>query len=311
MRQAFLIIAHNQWWLVENLFRYLDSEDVDIYLHVNSLVEMPDIEKMKRKLRFSSLYIEDRKEIIWGKYGLMDVVYSFLEKASAKEYDYYHIMSGQDVPLKSMAQLKQFLSANIYINDSKNLMTNYINCHIPNGREEYFPVAQYNLFVAQWRNKNPLIRKLAKGTALLFNYFQSLLGINRFKNIDVILYKGDAFFSFSHEFVLYAITKREWVKEHFSKYSFAPEEYIFQTLMMNSKYKNTVLKVNNNIHSNLRHVDFERGTPYVWRKTDYSELLNTGDFFARKFDLAIDRDIVVDLYNHVLTNEAEIELYGG
>ena len=98
MRQAFLIIAHNQWWLVENLFRYLDSEDVDIYLHVNSLVEMPDIEKMKRKLRFSSLYIEDRKEIIWGKYGLMDVVYSFLEKASTKEYDYYHIMSGQDVP---------------------------------------------------------------------------------------------------------------------------------------------------------------------------------------------------------------------
>ena len=107
------------------------------------------------------------------------------------------------------------------------------------------------------------------------------------------------FFSFSHEFVLYAITKREWVKEHFSKYSFAPEEFIFQTLMMNSKYKNTVLKVNNNIHSNLRHVDFERGTPYVWRKTDYSELLNTGDFFL--LENSIWRLIEILLWIYIIT----------
>lgn len=303
MRQAFLIIAHNQWSLVENLLHYLDSEDADIYLHVNSLVEMPDTDKMTKMIHFSRLYIEDRKEIVWGKYGLMEEVYSFLERASSVGYDYYHIMSGQDVPLKSMTQLKQFLLENIYNNESQKLMTNYINCHIPNGRAEYFPVAQYNLFVEQWRNKNPLIRKIAKGSALVFNYCQSFLGINRFKNVAETLYKGDAFFSFSREFVLYAISKKNWVTEHFSKYSFAPEEYIFQTLIMNSEFKNTVLKADDNIHSNLRHVDFERGTPYIWRKCDYTELLNTGDFFARKFDLTVDADIVIDLYNHVLDNK--------
>ena len=47
-----------------------------------------------------------------------------------------------------------------------------------------------------------------------------------------------------------------------------------------------------------RHIDWERGSnnnPYVFRESDYKELMNSTALFARKFDLNIDKKIVEKL----------------
>ena len=36
MRQAFLIIAHNNWWQLKQLIRLLDAENHDIYIHIDA-----------------------------------------------------------------------------------------------------------------------------------------------------------------------------------------------------------------------------------------------------------------------------------
>lgn len=41
-----------------------------------------------------------------------------------------------------------------------------------------------------------------------------------------------------------------------------------------------------------RHIDWERGTPYVFRKCDFEELINSTKMFDRKFDADIDMQII-------------------
>jgi len=53
----------------------------------------------------------------------------------------------------------------------------------------------------------------------------------------------------------------------------------------------------------LRHIDWNRGLPYVWHKNDYNELINCNDLFARKFSSEVDRDIIDLIYNQLKGNE--------
>lgn len=46
-----------------------------------------------------------------------------------------------------------------------------------------------------------------------------------------------------------------------------------------------------------RLVDWNRGNPYVFRKTDYSMICNSDEMFARKYDVTVDKEIV-ELVRH-------------
>ena len=35
----------------------------------------------------------------------------------------------------------------------------------------------------------------------------------------------------------------------------------------------------------MRHIDWNRGTPHVWKEPDFNELITTDDLFARKFSM--------------------------
>ena len=55
----------------------------------------------------------------------------------------------------------------------------------------------------------------------------------------------------------------------------------------------------NNYDACLRYIDWNRGTPYVFRNEDFDELMASDCMFARKFDAKIDQDIVDKIYQNV------------
>lgn len=65
MKWAYLIIAHGNYTQLERLVAYLDDEDTDIYIHINKLVDMPDIEAIKNKGKQSSVYFTERVKVVW------------------------------------------------------------------------------------------------------------------------------------------------------------------------------------------------------------------------------------------------------
>ncbi len=59
----------------------------------------------------------------------------------------------------------------------------------------------------------------------------------------------------------------------------------------------------------MRKIDWERGRPYIFRKSDFDELISTNCMFARKFDEKIDNEIIEVLYKYIQRLKNKMEEY--
>lgn len=60
-------------------------------------------------LKISYILVRQKK-IVWGEYGILDASISLLKKAKqVSQYDYYHLLSGSDLPLKGIDEIDTFL----------------------------------------------------------------------------------------------------------------------------------------------------------------------------------------------------------
>ena len=80
------------------------------------------------------------------------------------------------------------------------------------------------------------------------------------------------------------------------------DEIFLQTIVYNSKFKDKIYHESEDEHQNIkRHIDWNRGEPYVFTIDDYQELLNSSAFFARKFSSSKDHKIIDKIYQ--MTNK--------
>ena len=82
------------------------------------------------------------------------------------------------------------------------------------------------------------------------------------------------------------------------KYTLAPDEYAIQAFILNSEFNKRRYLPDEPENSDMRLIDWNRGTPYVWQMSDFDELISSEKFFARKFS-SKDMDIVQALYKHI------------
>ena len=77
------------------------------------------------------------------------------------------------------------------------------------------------------------------------------------------------------------------------------DELVFQTIVMDSPYKDNLyhLQFDNDYQACVRYIDWNRGTPYIFRSGDFEELIQSGCMFARKFDEKTDCEIIEKIYN--------------
>ena len=101
---AYLIIAHNQFELLERLICCIDDERNDIYIHIDSKATGFDKEKIIAAVHQSSITFTNRIHISWGGFDMVRCEYILLEAAfeSGKHYDYIHLNSGVVLPLEPL-----------------------------------------------------------------------------------------------------------------------------------------------------------------------------------------------------------------
>ncbi|MGN0516678.1 beta-1,6-N-acetylglucosaminyltransferase [Eubacterium sp.] len=108
-KHAYLIMAHNNWNILELLLKSLDNEKNDFYLHIDSKVNSFDENKIKNSVNKSKLYFIDRKDVKWADYSQIDVTLDLLYSAKSNDnYSYYHLLSGTDMPIKSAEYIYSF-----------------------------------------------------------------------------------------------------------------------------------------------------------------------------------------------------------
>lgn len=293
-KHAYLIIAHSNFLILEKLIRLLDDERNDIYIHIDKKASEWDISKYVGILKKSNVLFIKREKIRWGGFSQINCELELLKAAAVKHYDYYHLLSGVDLPLKSQDYIHDFFQAH-----AGKEFIHFDSCEYDernNSRVKYYH------FLKGVRLKPDffLTRAPVRITGYLLILLQAMLRINRIKGLELQLQKGANWFSITDSLATYIISQEELIRKLF-RYSSCGDEMFLQTLVWNSRFRDRLYYKNgdNSYKAIMRYIDWSRGKPYVWRLKDYRELMESEYLFARKFDTNTDFHVVERIYQNL------------
>ena len=299
MKHAFLIIAHNNWWQLKKLIECLDSDTHDIYVHVDKKSKDFDESYFRNSVTKSSLKFYREFEVYWGGFSQVQVEMFLLKQAYAKGYDYYHIVSGADLPLKSNEEIDSFFEENkgkefiLYDEDALK------------GNPEISRRAKYYHFLQNYRRryaekwKNSFFTFCERISLVL----QIIFGINRVKNLVWQIKYGSNWVSITDELVKVILANKEKITSVFS-YTNCADELFVQTIAFNCGFKDHIFQPTDKQAANLRYIDWSRGkngNPYTYRLKDIDMLIpkiegrENLNLFARKFSETIDKDLIDEI----------------
>ena len=112
-RHAYLILAHSRFDQLRKLAGLLDDPRNDIFIHVDARAAEFERSSLDGACKHSGLFfIEPRMKVHWGGVSIMRAEIELLRMAVAGQYDYYHLLSGMDLPIKSQDTIHEFFDAN-------------------------------------------------------------------------------------------------------------------------------------------------------------------------------------------------------
>lgn len=292
-KHAFLIIAHKDDIVFRTLIKLLDVEENDIYIHMDKKNKSYNPKSIESIVQYSDVYHIGRTKISWGGYSQIDVEVRLLEEATKRNnYLYYHLLSGEDLPIKTQKYIHKFFDEN----------QGYEFVRFQNEIFEHKDRINYYYLLQELLGRNK--SKVGKIIRKLSIQIQKTMKIKRNKNIE--FQKGTNWFSITDDFARYVVSKKDWIRKVF-KNTICCDEIFIQTILINSNFKEKLYhkKFDNDIHSIMRLIDWNRGKPYTFREKDFQELKSSDMLFARKFQCEIDAKIVNEIYNEVNSKNGE------
>lgn len=293
MRHAILITTHDNVEISKNLLSLYDDKNIDFYFLIDKKAKSYNEEVLKDICKKSSVYFVPKINIYWGSFSQIQAEYILLENAVKKSYDYYHLISGCDIPLYTKNEFFDFFEQN-----KGKEFVEYSPKEIAEKNKVQDRVKYYYVFMESVREKSAIKRKPKTFLREFFLKLQKLLKIDRTKGKE--FQYGSNWFDITDDFAKYILKNKPWVNKHFKKTCCADELFL-QTLLFNSPfYSNNYYCLNekNRILQRNRYTDWTRGQPYTFKKEDYNEIINIKEsLFIRKFNYKNDAEIVNKLFD--------------
>lgn len=297
-KHAVLLLAHQN---LEHLKQYIEflGPNFYFYIHINKKAFLTDEEVEELKSHPNVKFVSRKYLIRWGGTRILKAILELAKIAiQDDEFAYFHTASGQDFPIKSSEEIQKFFN----LNHGKEFIEYF---SLPtnkweNGglfRYEFFHL--YDLFNVKTDFGKYMIRLTLK--------IQKILGIKR-NSVNNLppLFGGSCWFSITENCMKYSIdflTKNPHFLEN-HEYVFGPEESFFQTIIMNSPYKESV------VNDNLFYIDwnFRNGnSPAVLDQSDLGDILNSDKLYGRKFQSPTSDKLKIDLMRELnISNSSEI-----
>lgn len=294
MKHAWLIIAHNNFEILEKLLKYFDHECNNIYLHLDKKVKCYKVpENICKKANLC--VVPNPVNVMWGGSSQIECEMKLLEIALKDKNDYYHLISGVDVPLQKFSALENFFQ----IHKGKEFV-GFVDGEI-DPKLYLDRVGVHHYFQNSIGKRDKFIGKVLNKLQNMIIKLELIFGIDRNKKNNFLLSYGPNWFSITDDFAKYVVSQKKFISKRF-KFSFCADEIFLQTLMVNSTFKNKNYSIENKENQILRHIDWDRGNPYTFGLEDYELLKNLPKefFFARKFDYQKSPEIVEKLFKDVL-----------
>ncbi len=287
-------MAHSDFASLKQLLKALDDQRNDIYLHIDKKAGDIDFDDFKKCLNQSQLYIVPRRKIYWGHTSIIECEIDMLNMATKQcTYQYYHLLSGVDYPLKSQDYIHDYFK-----DKDKEYLSYY---HDGDDGREYYSKIRYYYPLIRWIGRAEI-----EGPGLAKRILRSLtyrdrrfLAWQKAKEIDRTkkyanreFVKGDQWFSITDRFAKFVISNKKEIMKTF-RFTNGPDEFFLQTLAYNSDYKD---KIENN---SLRLIDWKRGGPYEFQYKDINELLTSDKLFVRKVSYTKEPRLIEELKDFI------------
>ena len=325
MKFAYLINSHKNANHIYRLINSLNNPDTDFVIHVSKTASKGFNEGLKNLfMSYNNVYFCKRETGIHYGFGIVQATINGMETLikNGSKFDYFHLLSGQDYPIKPNEEIFNFFKENkgkefmyFWKMSPKEGEVNFNN-HPWGDHRQLFRINRFNF---PWMGKiftipelesrrfldKPLFqtckiffselktfKKSGKAKEYLWRLiFSRILPEERNYKTGYEFYGGKTWFSFTRELIEYIVNEhnnnKKW--KNFFKYSLIPDEMYFHTITMNSKFSENV------VNDYLREVEWDGGDgthPIVWTKYDFDRLNKSKNFWARKFEDDIDSDIL-------------------
>jgi hypothetical protein len=311
MKIAYLIFAYNYPVHFHRLVRSLESRDVHCFAHVDQKVEMapfntPTIDYLTFVKRF---------RMARASFAMVQAMIELLRTATATDqFDYFIYLSGQDYPIKSNAYIANFLEAH----RGQNFLAAY---PVQPNRPKAENIFHYHNTALL----SQLPKKLQRVGEKLFNLANRALP-NRHLANGMTPYRGLTWMGLHRETAKYLLnfldTPEGTYLYNFFRYVWAPDEFFFHTIILNSPYAEccynyvpphlqTNFQNNYVIDGDLHYIDWSptREDPAIFIESDLPELLATDALFARKFDDIKSATLMDKLDNLFLAEMQQTDAY--
>lgn len=276
MKHAYLIMAHGSWEILKVLISMLDDERNDIFLHIDK--KSTDCNRAALVVSKASLFIlEHRVDVRWGNLSQIKAEYALFEEALRHgPYAYYHLLSGQDLPIQTQDAIHHFFDEHQgkeFVGITRGTEFDW-DCRRKMMR--YWLLTQFTR--TRWGGMNAITKRLNKYISLLLSFF-----LHRSK---MQFAKGANWVSITQKCVEYVVSQKAFVLKRFN-HTFCPDEFFVQTLVWNHpELRQALYSETDEFEGCMRLIDWKRGNPYVWTMEDREELKTSQRLFARKFSMA-------------------------
>ncbi|GAB2644249.1 beta-1,6-N-acetylglucosaminyltransferase [Emticicia sediminis] len=271
MKIAHLILTHANPHQLSRLIERLTHPDADFYIHVDLKTDIQPFLFLKSE---NVKFIKNRVSVYWGAYSIVQATVNSFEEilVADKKYDFVNLLSGQDYPLKSTADIHHFFENNL----GKAFMH---TLSVANEWQEAIPrLTKYHLCNYHFAGKH-FIEKCLNKFMPLRKMPNNLVPVGR-----------SQWFSISAKHAQYIV---EYLQENknvkrFFELTWGSDEIVFQTILFNSIYQKDM------VNDNLRYIDWSEGkaSPKTFTIDDLVVLQDSRKLFARKFSETIDAAIL-------------------
>lgn len=283
MKLVVLVQCHRYTSTLEYTVKKLaKSKNISVFIHVDLKFQVDHFSRLKGKNVF---FIENRVNIRWGHISQVNATINMMRAVRHIKYDYLSLISGDDLFVQDSKSFICFLH--------KNRDLEYIGVQKVGGDFlEPFDKIAYNYPAVFFKKETTRLLKVKK--AILKKMFRFGCFKNKLYPTLPKLYKGSNWFTItkkSTDYILDYIDESPVYLNAF-RFSLSGDEVFFQTILMNSPFRERIYKVENFVNDNvmsLRYIDWDSGPAYpkLLDESDFPSIKNSEAFFARKLSDSI------------------------
>lgn len=245
-------------------------------VHVDKSASADTFDAIRKRVdRLAEASFIERRRCYRAHFSLAEVTLVAIDEAlvSPGGFDYAILLSGQDYPIKSNEEIEQF-----FVREDDKLFLQY-----------------FRLPWDPWGPRGGLER-IERWHVAIAGHIRSVPVRRRFPE-PFQPFGGSHWWCLPRAAVEYvsrfARENARFVK--FFKHVYLPEEIFFQTVLLNSRFREKA------VNDNLKYMEWlpddvelgeERGRPKTLRSEDFDQLASVPHLFARKFDVTRDADIL-------------------